>query len=245
MRVRAIERLMVYEPDANREELIAQIMCGDVSFNRHTVRDPKELVPADSAVTYRESGFVGRGGIKLDHVLGFWDVDVTGKVVVDAGASTGGFTHALLLRGVSTVHAVDVGYNQLAYTLRADSRVVVHERTNITEISALNPEPHFAVSDLSFRSLCGVATHLLGLTSEGWGIVLLKPQYEWRDADSGFDGRVPEGAVDDIVKDTLNRLAGEGVFTHAFTESPIRGGSGNREFLVLIRDHPGDPVSTN
>jgi len=164
---------------------------------------------------------------------------------VDAGASTGGFTHALLLRGASTVHAVDVGYNQLAYTLRADSRVVVHERTNITEISALNPEPHFAVADLSFRSLCGVATHLLGLTSEGWGIVLLKPQYEWRDADSGFDGRVPEGAVDDIVKDTLNRLAGEGVFAHAFTESPIRGGSGNREFLVLIRDHPGDPVSTN
>ncbi|MEE8441866.1 MAG: SAM-dependent methyltransferase [Spirochaetia bacterium] len=226
---------MACEPDAGREELIAQIMCGDVSFNDQTVRDPKESVPEDSIITYRESGFVGRGGIKLDHALGLWDVEVSGKVVLDAGASTGGFTHALLLRGASVVHAVDVGYNQLAYTLRVDPRVVVHERTNVGELTALSPIPHFAVADLSFRSLSGVAAHLLALTSEGWAIVLLKPQFEWRNPGLEFDGRVPEDAVDRIVRDTVEHLSREGVFAHAITESPIRGADGNREFLVLVR----------
>ena len=245
MRVRAIERLAAHDPDAGREELIAQLICGDVSFNGQTVRDPKEPVPADSTVTYREPGFVGRGGIKLDHALNLWSIEVSGKVVLDAGASTGGFTHALLLKGASVVHAVDVGYNQLAYSLRVDPRVMVHERTNVNELTALNPVPDFAVADLSFRSLSGVAAHLLGLTSEGWGIVLLKPQYEWRDPGSGFDGRVPEDAVDNIVRVTLEVLSGEGVFAHAITESPIRGGSGNREFLVLISATRADRGPTN
>ena len=243
MRVRAIERLTAHEPDAGREELIAQLMCGDVSFNGQTVRDPKESVPVDSTVTYREPGFVGRGGIKLDHALELWNVEVAGKVVLDAGASTGGFTHALLLCGASVVHAVDLGYNQLAYSLRVDPRVIVHERTNVSELTALNPAPHFAVADLSFRSLSGVAAHLLDLTTERWGIVLLKPQYEWRDPDSGFDGRVPENAVDNIVRVTLEILSGEGVFAHAITESPIRGGGGNREFLVLVSAEPDLPTN--
>ena len=242
-RVRAIERLATDEPGTGREELIAQIMCGDVSFNGQTVRDPKELVPASSTVTYREAGFVGRGGIKLDHALDLWDVDVSGQVVLDAGASTGGFTHALLLRGAAAVHAVDVGYNQLAYSLRIDPRVIVHERTNLTELTALNPRPHFAVADLSFRSLSGAAAHLLDLTTEGWGIVLLKPQFEWRDPNLEFDGRVPEDAVDEIVRSTLELLSGEGVFAHATTESPIRGASGNREFLVLVSAGPDAPTN--
>lgn len=237
VRVRAIERLAVHNPGGGREELIARIMCGDVSFNDQTVRDPKESVPADSTVTYRESGFVGRGGIKLDHALGLWEIDVAGKVVLDAGASTGGFTHALLLRGASIVHAVDVGQNQLAYSLRADPRVLVHEQTNVTELTNLDPRPHFAVADLSFRSLSGVAGRLLRLTTEGWAIVLLKPQFEWRNPVAEFDGRVPEESADQIVRDTVKLLAGEGVFAHAITESPIRGRSGNREFLVFVRTY--------
>jgi 23S rRNA (cytidine1920-2'-O)/16S rRNA (cytidine1409-2'-O)-methyltransferase len=235
-RVRAIERLAAYDPDTGREELVAQIMCGDVRFDGQTVRDPKESVPSNSAVSYRESGFVGRGGIKLDHALGLWDLHVSGKVVVDAGASTGGFTHALLLRGVARVHAVDVGVNQLAYSIRVDPRVVVHEKTNVMDLTGLTPVPDFAVADLSFRSLCGAAAHLLDLTTERWGIVLLKPQFEWRDPPEDFDGRVPQDAVDGIVAETLERLSGEGVYSHGITESPIRGRSGNREFLVLVRD---------
>ena len=244
-RVRAIERLAAYEPETGREELIAQIMCGDVRFNEQTVRDPKESVPTDSAVTYRESGFVGRGGIKLDHALNLWSVDVSGKVAVDAGASTGGFTHALLLRGAALIHAVDVGVNQLAYRLRVDPRVVVHERTNIMDLTHLNPVPDFAVADLSFRSLSGAAAHLLNLTADRWGIVLLKPQFEWRDPPENFDGRVPEKAADKIVAETLERLSDEGVYSHGLAESPIRGRSGNREFLVLVRDVAAGPRSAS
>ena len=235
-RMRAIERLLAYDQDTGREELAAQIMCGDVAFNGQLVRDPKEHVAADAAITYRESGFVGRGGIKLDHALDHWKVDVAGKVVLDAGASTGGFTHALILRGAATVHAVDVGYNQLDYRLRTDSRVIVHERTNITAITTLDPPPHFAVCDLSFRSLEGAAVRILELTLERRAIILLKPQYEWRNPSPEFDGRVSDDKVDGIVNDTLLRLSREGVHSREIIESPIRGRRGNREFLVYVSD---------
>jgi len=234
-RVRAIDRLAAHEPGADREQLAARILCGDVLFDDQTIRDPKENVPAACTVSYARATFVSRGGSKLDHALKTWSIDVHGKVAVDAGASTGGFTNVLLERGAAVVHAVDVGHNQLAYSLRTDQRVRVHENTNILSVSVLDPTPAFAVADLSFRSLCGVARHLLDLTTERWMIALVKPQFEWRSPPPEFDGRVPDVAARDIVADTLMRLAAEDAFAHQVVESPLRGRSGNREFLVLLK----------
>ena len=233
-KVRAIERLVALQPTSGREELLSRIMCGEVSFDGELVRDPKALVSAESNVLYARDDFVSRGGLKLDHALGEWDIAVAGKVVLDAGASTGGFTHALLRRGAVVVHAVDVGYNQLDYRLRTDGRVVVHERTNIMAVESLNPQPQFAVMDLSFRSLRGAARHTLDLTSERFVIALLKPQFEWQNPPEEFDGCVPDSEVSGVVDATLDGLRREGLEVRQTVESPIRGRAGNREFLLWI-----------
>ena len=237
-RVRAIDRLASARPGTPREQLLSLILCGDARFDGQLVRDPAELVARDAAVTLEPRGFVGRGATKLDHALLLWNLPVAGKVFLDAGASTGGFTQALLLRGAEAVHAVDVGYNQLDYALRTDPRVIVHERTNIMDIHALDPPAAAAVADLSFRSLVVAARRLLDLAAERWAVLLMKPQFEWRDPPPGFDGTVPDDAVQGIVMETVARLAEEGVHAHACAESPIRGRAGNREYLVLVRHVP-------
>jgi 23S rRNA (cytidine1920-2'-O)/16S rRNA (cytidine1409-2'-O)-methyltransferase len=237
-RVRAIDRLAVERPGADREQLAATIVCGDVTFDGQVVRNPKELVSSTSVIERVDSGFVGRGGTKLDHALLTWEVPVAGKIFLDAGASTGGFTDALLRRGAACVHAVDVGYNQLDYRLRTDPRVLIHERTNIMEITDLDPEPHAAVVDLSFRSLRGAAAHILGLTRERWAVMLLKPQFEWREPPAEFNGLVPDDRVAAVVLDAVGALLSESVHVHRCLESPIAGRSGNREFLLLVRDAP-------
>lgn len=233
-RRRAIDRLALREPGMDREALVARILCGDVLFDGVRVRDPREPVRAEAVVTYRDTGFVSRGGLKLDHALSAWHIDVAGKVILDAGASTGGFTDALLRRGAAYVHAVDVGYNQLAYSLRTDPRVAVHERTNVTGLRSLQPLPDMAVADLSFRSLSGVAAHLLSLTRDKRAIVLVKPQFEWRAPRADFNGRVPDEEARRIATDALAALNAEGVDCVAMIESPITGRRGNREFFALI-----------
>ena len=239
-RIPAIERLLTIRPDAGREELAALIMCGDVLFEGETVRDPQAPVPVQARVTFKPQQFVGRGAIKLARALDEWTLDIGGKVFVDVGASTGGFTDVLLRRGAAAVHAVDVGYNQLDYRLRSDPRVHVHERTNIMHITQLDPRPDAAVADLSFRSLAGAARHALGMTAEQWGVVLVKPQFEWEEPPPDFEGKVPEDAVAGVLIRTLSRLAAESVYAHACIESPIRGRYGNREFLVLVRSRRPD-----
>lgn len=233
-RIRAVERLAALDPHAPRERLISLILCGDVEFDGEVVRDPKSLVRPECSVEFHSGSFVSRGGLKLEHALDTWHIDPRGKVVVDAGASTGGFTDALLRHGAAAVHAVDVGYNQLDYRLRTDPRVHVHERTNIMDVTRLEPRPHFGVIDLSFRSLRGAARHTLELTLESFVVALLKPQFEWRDPPGSFDGRVPDDRVDSIVTSTLEGLREESLAHAELTESPIRGRGGNREFLVLL-----------
>lgn len=233
-RIRAVERLVILDPQAPRERLVSLILCGDVQFDGEVVRDPKSLVLSDSNVEFRSGSFVSRGGFKLEHALDTWRIDPEGKVVVDAGASTGGFTDALLRHGAAVVHAVDVGYNQIDYRLRTDPRVHVHERTNIMDVTRLEPHPHFGVIDLSFRSLRGAARHILDLTRESFVVALLKPQFEWRDPPDTFDGRVPDDQVDFIVRSTLEGLREESLVHTELIESPIRGRGGNREFLVLL-----------
>jgi 23S rRNA (cytidine1920-2'-O)/16S rRNA (cytidine1409-2'-O)-methyltransferase len=208
------------------------------------VLDPKRPVAEGSEVRFRRDSYVGRGGRKLEHALTSWPIPVQGRIFLDAGASTGGFTDCLLQHGASLVHAVDVGYNQLAYKLRRDNRVAVRERTNIMSISGLDPRPQAAVADLSFRSLLGAAAHILSLTSDSTLIALLKPQFEYRPEDAAgaceptgeFTGVLDDASViERILQRVLSGLEGEGLRVEDIIASPIPGQEGNREFLVLLR----------
>ncbi len=238
-RIRLLDRLCRLYPDLAREHLLARVLCGEVRVGEECVRDPRTHVEPDAAISIVTRRYVGRGGIKLEHAIVLWKLPVEGAVILDAGSSTGGFTDCLLQHGARLVHAVDVGWNQLDYRLRTDQRVQVHERSNIMDIDALEPAPEAAVADLSFRSLRGAATRLFSLSGSNWAVLLLKPQFEWRQPPDDFNGTVPSERLPEILTDTLDALQAEGLPLVDMCESPIRGAKGNREFLLYI-EQPGD-----
>jgi 23S rRNA (cytidine1920-2'-O)/16S rRNA (cytidine1409-2'-O)-methyltransferase len=239
---RLLDILCSLYPGKTREEHLASILCGDVYVGVERVRDPKRLFAENREITFREQAFVSRGGGKLDYALAAWNVDTAGKAVLDAGCSSGGFTHCLLKRGAVLVHAVDVGRNQMHPALRKDPRVILKEKTNIMSLGGLEPLPAFAVCDLSFRSLRGAARHIIGLTSEGRLIALVKPQFEWENPPGDFDGVVRSGSdLGDILWSLAEALGGEGVFIRDMAESPVRGQAGNREFLFDMNGAGGLP----
>lgn len=238
-----LEILLHQYPDRSREELYSAILCREVSspMGRHT--DPKELVSPTLELSINREKYVSRGGYKLETVLLKWNIPVRDRIWLDAGASTGGFTDCLLQHGAAGVHAVDVGYNQLAWSLRSDPRVFVHEQTNIGEIYDLDPVPHAAVADLSFRSLRGILKRILDLTSEKRGIALFKPQFElahdikWGKRDTDFAGGiVRDGELQsDLFLSVRRELLEEGVEIERILPSPITGKRGNQEYLILVR----------
>ena len=188
----------------------------------------------------RPPRYVSRGGEKLEHALRHFDLDVRGLVALDVGASTGGFTDCLLQHGATRVYAVDVGYGQLDYRLRQDPRVVVIERTNIRELTALPGEaeaPALATIDVSFIGLEKVVPAVLRLLAPGGQIVaLVKPQFQARRSEVERGGVVKDPLVHATV---LGRVvawaADEGLRFGGLTTSPLRGPAGNSEFFVLWR----------
>lgn len=229
-----LDLLVALFPETPRERLFGRVLCGDVVVDGSVLRDPKEPVPVDAEVVLSSKRFVSRGGFKLDPVLGAWDLPVAGAVFLDAGCSTGGFTDALLQRGARLVHAVDVGTAQLDWKLRADPRVVVKEGTNVMALTALDPRPNAAVADLSFRSLRGAASQILGLTADGWMVALVKPQFEWVSPPADFQGVVPDERLGDILAALEADLRTEGVQLSKVLPSEVRGRRGNQEFLALL-----------
>ena len=229
-----IEILSGRNAEYTEKELYSMIMCGEIKVNGETIRDPRRKISNEDKITLTTRKWVSRGGEKLAHALTNWDISPAGKVVLDAGASTGGFTDCLLQNGAVLVHAVDVGYNQLDYRLRTDSRVNVLERTNIMSVMKLEPQPDFAVADLSFRSISGAATKILKLTSGNLLIALIKPQFELA-ATEGFDGVIRDSnLLIDVLKQTAANLEIEGIEILDVLKSPIKGGKGNTEFLFKL-----------
>ena len=181
--------------------------------------------------------FVGRGGLKLDHALEVFAIDVAGWRALDAGASTGGFTDCLLQRGASKVVAIDVGHGQLHERLRSDPRVVNMERTNIRDITTamVGGAVDIAVGDLSFISLRLVIPPVVSVCQPGAPMVLLvKPQFEAGRAEvSRGRGVITDPAIWQRVQDEINQiLTSSGCAVAGWTDSPITGADGNREFLV-------------
>ncbi|MFW5727366.1 MAG: TlyA family RNA methyltransferase [Spirochaetota bacterium] len=227
-------------PDVPHKELYARILCGEVAVDGEHHRNPQMQVSVEAELELEQRKYVSRGGLKLEAAITKWKLPVEGRVFLDAGASTGGFTDCLLQHGARIVHAVDVGYNQLDYSLRSDDRVKVAERTNIMHVQALDPSADAAVADLSFRSLRGAAAHIIGLTGEKWMVGLLKPQFELEgipdpaDAADDFNGVVRVEQAQHILEKVVNFLRDEGLRVEAISESPIVGRKGNREFLLLL-----------
>jgi 23S rRNA (cytidine1920-2'-O)/16S rRNA (cytidine1409-2'-O)-methyltransferase len=219
----------------SRTKAQALILAGSVVAGDHRVEKPGQLL--DSAVELRlkeQLKYVSRGGLKLEHALDFFRLSPAGRVCVDLGASTGGFTDVLLQRGALKVFAVDVGRGQLHEKLRNDPRVVLHEKVNARSFAL--PEPcAAAVADLSFISLKLVLPSLAAALrpSDAWACVLVKPQFEAGRAEVGKGGVVRDPAVHDrVVREIAEEFARLGFRVAGSTPSPILGPAGNREFLL-------------
>lgn len=239
MSKRRLDSLMAERELADsRAKAQALILAGEVMVDGETATKPGLLVDEVAVITVTQPPpFVSRGGLKLDHALKQFRLDVRDRVAADIGSSTGGFTDCLLKRGASRVYAVDVGYGQLDYRLRQDPRVVVMERVNARYPIPLPEKVDLATVDLSFISVEKVLPSVANLIKEkGYIVVLIKPQFEARRDEVGKGG---------IVKDPMTHARVLGRFIawaleHNFrirglVASPILGASGNQEFFVLLR----------
>ena len=234
-------------PGLDERELSALLMRGRVTVDGRPVTKAGATVHPDVRLELRTlPAYVSRGGEKLAAAIDAWRPDIEGRVFLDAGSSTGGFTDCLVRHGAALVHSVDVGVGQLAWRLRSDPRVRAREGVNVMTLAPadLDPAPHAAVADLSFRSLRGAAAHILSLTRQGWGIFLVKPQFEWAEPSDDFRGVVRgTGDRQQIMRELVEELWGEGVRTRRIMASPIAGRRGNREFLALLSNRPGGSIS--
>jgi 23S rRNA (cytidine1920-2'-O)/16S rRNA (cytidine1409-2'-O)-methyltransferase len=237
-RVRADQLLVARGLADSRARAQALIMAGLVFAGTRKLAKAGEMLAEDAVldVRGRDHPWVSRGGVKLDHGLGHFGIDVAGAVALDVGASTGGFTDVLLARGAVRVYAVDVGTNQLAWKLRQDPRVVVLEQLNARALTAAHvPEPvDIIVCDASFIGLVKVLDVPLGFTRPGAHLVaLVKPQFEAGRAEVGKGGVVRESAVHErVCAEAAAWVEGRGWRVLGVTPSPITGPEGNVEFLL-------------
>ena len=213
------------------------ILAGEVRVGERPAAKPSENVALDAALTVgKRPRFVSRGGEKLDGALRALGIDVSGRVALDVGASTGGFTDCLLQHGVRRVYAVDVGYGQLDWRLRQDPRVVVIERQNVRALLPSSiPEPvEVAVVDVSFISLRLVLPRVQELAAPAATVVaLVKPQFEVGRGKVGRGGVVRDAALHREAVDGIRQAARAlGFVERGFVESALRGPSGNREFFL-------------
>ena len=233
----------------SREKAKRLIMEGKVFIGTDRVEKPGTQLKEEEKIYIKglEDTFVSRGGHKLEKMIDDYDIDLTDAVCVDIGASTGGFTHCMLKHGANKVYAIDVGYNQLDYKLRMDERVVSLERTNIRyfDKEIIEEDVSFISIDVSFISLelvLPVAKEILG--PEGEIVALVKPQFEAGKGKVGKGGIVRDKKVHIEVIEKIIDLAGElGFNIKAFTNSPIKGTSGNIEFLIYLSNY-GEPSGT-
>ncbi|MFM7345970.1 MAG: TlyA family RNA methyltransferase [Tagaea sp.] len=225
----------------SRAKAQAAIMAGLVFSGDKRLDKPGTSVAEDIALEMRGQPhpWVSRGGVKLAHALDEFAIDVSGKIAIDVGASTGGFTDVLLTKGAAKVYAVDVGQGQLAWKLRTDPRVTVLEKTNARHLTAAQiPDPvDLVVCDASFIGLETVLPAPLALAKPGAVLVaLIKPQFEVGKARVGKGGVVRDPALHDEVRARIAAwLPAQGWTVIGEGESPILGPEGNREFLIAAR----------
>src|ERR1700704_2616741 len=240
---RRADQLLVEQGLAeSRARAQALILAGLVSTAGRRIDKPGTMFAEDAelSVAGRDHPWVSRGGIKLAFALDHFGIDPAGMVALDIGASTGGFTDVLLAKGAARVHAVDVGRGQLAWKLRQDPRVVVHEGVNARYLSRTEiAEPIDLVTcDASFIGLATLLPAALALTGENAALVaLIKPQFEAGPSDVGKGGVVRDPAIHRAVCERVAAWIGaqSGWHVVGIADSPITGPAGNREFLIYAR----------
>ena len=243
-RIRADQLLVARGLAESRTRAQALILAGNVFAGDRRVAKAGDMLAEDTSLTVkgRDHPWVSRGGIKLDHGLTHFGFDVTGAVALDVGSSTGGFTDVLLRRGAAKVYAVDVGTNQLAWKLRSDPRVVVHEQTNARDLtSEIIREPiDIVVCDASFIGLAKVLDRALDLARPGANLVaLIKPQFEAGREEVGKGGVVRDPAVHDrVCQQAADWVRSKDWHVLGIEPSPITGPEGNVEFLLGATKSP-------
>ena len=230
----------------SRAKARAAIEAGGVTVDGKAVAKASELVEADAVIEAAPAHpWVGRGALKLVHALDLWPVPVEGRVVLDVGASTGGFTDVCLARGAGRVYAVDVGRGQLHPTVAADPRVVSLEATDARDLtSALIPEaPNLIVTDVSFISLAKALPAALALAAPAADLVaLVKPQFEVGRENIGKGGLVTDPVSRErALADVAAFLTAAGWAVRETTQSPITGGDGNVEWLLWAQNEKAAP----
>lgn len=226
----------------SRTKAQALIMAGLVFSKKQRVNKAGDMVKEDVELSVKQQPhpWVSRGGVKLDHALSSFNLSPQGLNCLDIGASTGGFTDVLLTNGANKVYAVDVGHGQLAWKIRSDERVIVHEKCNARYLTAdLVPDPiHVVVCDASFISLKTVLPAALSLCqSGGWAVALIKPQFEAGREHIGSKGVVRDPEIHDKVCQDIRswweKLEDWDIL--GIETSPITGPEGNVEFLIAAK----------
>jgi 23S rRNA (cytidine1920-2'-O)/16S rRNA (cytidine1409-2'-O)-methyltransferase len=225
----------------SRTRAQALILAGLVFSGDRRIDKPGQTIAEDAplSVKGRDHPWVSRGGVKLAHALDHFAIDPAGMVAIDVGSSTGGFTDVLLTRGAAKVYAVDSGTNQLAWKLRQDARVAVHEQTSARILTREHiPEPvDLVVCDASFIGLAKVLERPFAFVRQGgWVVALIKPQFEAGREEVGKGGVVRDPAVHErVCAEVVAWLEGGGWQVAGVTRSPITGPEGNVEFLVAAQ----------
>ncbi len=235
-----LDRLLVDRGLAeSREKAQALIMAGEVRVDGQKAAKPGQAVAAESRLeVLGRPAYVSRGGIKLAAALDQFGITVAGRVCLDIGASTGGFTDCLLQRGALRVHAVDVGSGQLDWKIRTDQRVIVHEHRNARELrfADIGELADLGVCDVSFISVTLILPAMVPLLQpDGELVILIKPQFEVGKGQVGKGGIVREPELHRAACDRVEQAVKESGFLTRIMESPLLGAEGNREFLLHAR----------
>ena len=247
-KIKALDLLMSRGLFTDEKEARAYLMAGEVYIGTQRVTSASQMLPADCDIHVKGLAmpYVSKGGFKLEGAIRDFGINVNGRVCIDAGASTGGFTDCLVKHGAGRVYAVDVGFGQLMGSLRQNPVVVNLEKTNISDekLLHLDPKPDLGSVDLSYLSLRkGIPAFAEILKYEGELMCLVKPLFEVEDAEARRSGVLPddayEGVLLDLIRD-VNALP----YAHAVnvTHSPVTGNAGTREFFlhVVLSEHPGE-----
>ena len=224
----------------SREKAKALIMSGLVLVNGEREDKPGAVFPEDAKITLKGKPlpYVSRGGLKLEKAIRVFDIDLNDRICIDAGASTGGFTDCMLQNGASKVYSVDVGYGQLDWKLRSDSRVICMEKTNVRYLTPemIPDKCGFASIDVSFISLEKVLMPVASVLRENGEIVaLIKPQFEAGREKVGKKGVVRDPAVHrEVIRRITGYAAENGLFIKNLDYSPVKGPEGNIEYLLYL-----------
>ncbi len=230
--------------DAERWILLRKVYVGDAP-----VTSAGQMIAADKPLTVRDvdQKYIAKGGYKLEGALDAFGLDITGRVAIDAGASTGGFTDCLVQRGCASVYAVDVGFGQLHGSLRQHPAVVNLERTNIGDdaLLSLSPTPSLGSVDLSYLSLVkAVPAFARVLHGQGDLLCLVKPLFEIDDAVARREGVIADDAYAPLLRKLCDTLSADDVHVRGVTHSPVTGNSGTVEFFLWIQLGAGQSLDS-